>query len=69
MHHLGIAKGVRHPELGDIKVVGQPIVLTKAPQPDEYRPTPSLGQNTDEILKGLGYDATAITELRSHGVI
>jgi formyl-CoA transferase len=61
VRHLGIAKGVRHPELGDIKVVGQPIVLTNAPQPDEYRPTPGLGQNTDEILKGLGYDATAIT--------
>ena len=69
VRHLGIAKGVRHPELGDIKVVGQPIVLTNAPQPDEYRPTPGLGQNTDEILKGLGYDATAITELRSRGAI
>ena len=69
VRHLGIAKAVRHPELGDIKIVGQPIVLTNAPQPDEYRPTPGLGQNTDEILKDLGYDAKAITELRSHGII
>ena len=69
VRHLGIAKRVRHPELGDIKIVGQPIVLTQAPQPDEYRPTPGLGQNTDEILRDLGYDAKAITELRSHGIV
>ena len=69
VRHLGIAKAVRHPELGNIQVVGQPVVLTNAPQPDEYRPTPALGQNTDEIVKGLGYDAKAIAELRSHGVI
>ena len=69
VRHLGIAKAVHHPELGNIQVVGQPVVLTNAPQPDEYRPTPALGQNTDEIVKGLGYDAMAIAELRSHGVI
>ncbi len=69
VRHLGIAKAVRHPELGGIKIVGQPIVLTNAPQPDEYRPTPGLGQNTEEILKDVGYDAKAITELRSHGIV
>jgi len=69
VQHLGIAKRVRHPELGDIKVVGQPINLTKAPQPDEYRPTPALGQHTDEILAGLGHDAKAIAGFRSRGAI
>jgi formyl-CoA transferase len=69
VRHLGIARRVRHPKLGDIKVVGQPINLTKAPQPDEYRPTPELGQNTDEILAGLGHDANSIAGLRERGVI
>jgi formyl-CoA transferase len=69
VRHLGIAKPVRHPELGDIKVVGQPINLTEAPQPAEYRPTPELGQHTDEILAGLGYDAKAIAGFRSRGAI
>ena len=69
VQHLGIAKRVRHPKLGDIKVVGQPINLTKAPQPDEYRPTPELGQNTDEILSGLGHDAKSIADLRARGVV
>jgi formyl-CoA transferase len=69
VRHLGIAKPVRHPTLGDIKVVGQPINLTKSPQPAEYRPTPELGQHTDEILAGLGHDANAIAGLRSRGAI
>ena len=69
VQHLGIAKRVRHPTCGDIRVVGQPITLTTAPQPAEYRPTPDLGQNTDEILAGLGHDAKAIAGLRERGVI
>lgn len=69
VQHLGIAKRVRHPALGDIKVVGQPIHLTKAPQRDEYRPTPELSQHTEEILAGLGHDAKSIAGLRARGVI
>jgi crotonobetainyl-CoA:carnitine CoA-transferase CaiB-like acyl-CoA transferase len=69
VEHLGIAKPVKHPRLGDIKVVGQPINLTKAPQPSRYRPTPDLGQNTDEILGSLGHDAKTIADLRTRGVI
>jgi len=69
VQHLGIAKRVRHPILGEIKVVGQPINLTKAPQPDEYRPTPSLGQDTDTILADLGNDPAEIAGLRERGVI
>jgi len=69
VQHLGMAKPVRHPKLGDIKVVGQPITLTKAPQPAEYRPTPEFGQHTDEVMTSLGYDPRAITDLRARGVI
>ena len=69
VQHLGIAKRVRHPALGEIKVVGQPIHLTKAPQLGEYRPTPELSQHTEEILAGLGHDAKTIEGLRARGVI
>jgi crotonobetainyl-CoA:carnitine CoA-transferase CaiB-like acyl-CoA transferase len=69
VQHLGIAKRVSHPTRGDIRVVGQPINLTKAPQPAVYWPTPELGQNTDEILADLGHDAKAIAGLRERGVI
>jgi crotonobetainyl-CoA:carnitine CoA-transferase CaiB-like acyl-CoA transferase len=67
--HLGIARAVKHPKLGDIKVVGQPINLSDAPQPKELKPTPELGEHTEEVLMGLGYDGKAIAALKSSGVI
>jgi formyl-CoA transferase len=69
VQHLGIAKTVNHPKLGAIKVVGQPINLTKTPQPAEYQPTPDLGQHTDDVMTTLGYDAQTIAGLKSRGVI
>ena len=67
--HLGIARPVHHPKLGDIKVVGQPINMSAAPQPDTLRPAAELSQHTDEVLAGIGYDAAAIEALRRRGVI
>src|SRR6185437_3591547 len=69
VQHLGIARAVKHPKLGDIKVVGQPINLSDFPQPKELRPTPELGQDTADVLSGLGYDKKAIDGLREAGVI
>lgn len=69
VQHLGIARPVKHPALGDIKVVGQPINLSDFPQPSELKPTPDLGQHTDEILAQLGYDAPAIAALKSKGAV
>jgi formyl-CoA transferase len=69
VRHLAIARPVKHPHLGDIKVVGQPINLSSAPQPQSMRPTPELGQHTNEVLSDLGLDADAIAALREGGVI
>ncbi|MCA0247880.1 MAG: CoA transferase [Proteobacteria bacterium] len=69
VQHLGIARPVHHPKLGDIKVVGQPINLSDFPQPAALKPTPDLGQHTDEVLSGLGYDPAKIAALKSGGVI
>ncbi len=67
--HLGIARPVHHPSLGDIRVVGQPFTLSDAPQPAMMRPTPELGEHTAEILGSLGYDPAAIARLRERGAI
>ena len=67
--HLGIARAVHHPKLGDIQVVGQPINMSAAPQPETLRPTPELGEHTEAILAELGYDAAAIAGLREKGAI
>jgi formyl-CoA transferase len=67
--HLGIARPVHHPALGDIRVVGQPINMSDCPQPEALRPTPDLGQHTDAILGELGYGAAAIADFRARGII
>jgi crotonobetainyl-CoA:carnitine CoA-transferase CaiB-like acyl-CoA transferase len=69
VRHLGIARPVKHPKLGDIEVVGQPINLSDFPQPAALRPTPDLGQHTDDVLSELGYDPAAIATLKSGGVV
>ncbi len=67
--HLGMAKKVRHPKIGEYDVVGQPIHMSRYPQPDTLRPTPDQGQHTDEVLRDLGYDAAAIADLHGRGVV
>jgi len=69
VQHLGIARPVKHPRLGDIKVVGQPINLSDFPQPKELKPTPEMGEHTDQVLAGLGYDKQGIEKLRTGGVV
>jgi formyl-CoA transferase len=69
VQHLGIARPVSHPQLGDIRVVGQPINMSDARQPPAMRPTPELGQHTGEVLESLGFGEQAIADLRSRGVV
>ena len=44
VQHLGIARPVNHPQLGDIRVVGQAIKMSDARSP-RLRQTPDLGQH------------------------
>jgi len=69
VQHLGIARPVKHPKLGDIKVVGQPINLSDFPQPASLKPTPDMGEHTDQVLAKLGYDKPAIEKLRAGGAV
>jgi crotonobetainyl-CoA:carnitine CoA-transferase CaiB-like acyl-CoA transferase len=69
VRHLGIAKPVSHPKLGPQKVVGQPIHMSRYPQPDELRPTPGQGEHTEAILRELGYDREAIARLRAGSAV
>ncbi|MEX2643282.1 MAG: CaiB/BaiF CoA-transferase family protein [Acetobacterales bacterium] len=60
----------KHQKLGDVRVVGQAVKLTRTPQPDIMRlPTPELGEHTDAILRDLGYDDSTIKALHEKGVV
>jgi crotonobetainyl-CoA:carnitine CoA-transferase CaiB-like acyl-CoA transferase len=69
VQHLGIAKPIDHPKHGPQKVVGQPIHLSRYPQPEKLRHTPEPGEHTAEILRSLGYDEAGIAALREKRVV
>jgi crotonobetainyl-CoA:carnitine CoA-transferase CaiB-like acyl-CoA transferase len=43
--------------------------MTRTPEPEKLRPTPGLGEHTDEILRKLGYSDDKIADLRAREVI
>jgi crotonobetainyl-CoA:carnitine CoA-transferase CaiB-like acyl-CoA transferase len=51
-----------------IASVASPLRLTGTP-PVLVRPPPALGEHTDEVLAGLGLDASAIAALHAAGVV
>jgi formyl-CoA transferase len=68
VQHLGLAQPVRHPERGEIRVQGLPVVLSRTPGAVR-RPAPTHGQHTDEILAEAGYSREEIEAFRRAGVI
>ena len=64
---LGLPQEIRHPTMGASKLIGNAIQLSDTPM-QFHRAAPLLGENTDEILLGLGYDEEALAELRESGV-
>jgi crotonobetainyl-CoA:carnitine CoA-transferase CaiB-like acyl-CoA transferase len=68
VQHLGMAAPVKHPVRGDIKVVAEPVVLSRTPS-SIARPIAELGEHTAEILGELGYSSADVERLRGQRVI
>jgi crotonobetainyl-CoA:carnitine CoA-transferase CaiB-like acyl-CoA transferase len=68
IRHLGMAQPVRSHERGDTELVGQPVIMSRTPSRIRT-PPPTMGEHTEAILRGLGYDDARIAELRRAGVI
>ncbi|MFA5680631.1 MAG: CaiB/BaiF CoA-transferase family protein [Hydrogenophaga sp.] len=70
VRHLGMARPMHHPELGDIDVVALPMQFSRYPRNDgPMEPAPHQGDQTDAILTGLGYDPAQIAQLRARYVV
>jgi CoA:oxalate CoA-transferase len=67
---------VRHQEMlmeieqptGKVKILGFPVKMSQTPA-KIHRPSPQLGQHTEEILSNLGFSTEKIKELRDKGVV
>ena len=68
VQHLQCAAKLKHPALGDIRVVNQAVGLSRTPA-TMASATPEIGQHTDEILAEAGYSVAEIAALRENKVI
>ncbi|MBR0994703.1 CoA transferase [Bradyrhizobium japonicum] len=66
--HLGIAQDVPNDEDRHIRLVGQPVTLSRTPSRMVARP-PDFGEQTEEVLKEFGFDVDEIAGLRNAKVV
>ena len=67
VQHLGILKTVSSPRMGEQKLVGQPVNLTRTPH-TIARSTPKRGEHSEEVLAELGYDRATLDRMKAAGV-
>jgi formyl-CoA transferase len=68
VRHLGIAQDVPADDGRPIRLVGQPMTLSRTPSRLAVRP-PEVAEHTDEVLLEFGFSAGEISELHAAGVV
>ena len=68
VRHQDMVHEYDHPDVGRLRVMGQPLAFAATPTRDPG-PPPTLGQHTDQVLGELGYDTTAVNDLRARKVV
>jgi formyl-CoA transferase len=66
--HQGLAQPVRHPVLGEIRIQGLPVVLSRTPGAVRTS-APEPGEHTDQILAELGCSPEEIERFHKDGVV
>ena len=66
--HLGIAQDVPNAENRRIRLLGQPVTLSRTPSRLAARP-PEFGEQTAEVLAEFGFSEGEIAELRQAKVV
>ena len=66
IQHRNMLLEIEHPVIGKVRHVGIPVKLSDTPGAIRGH-APALGQDTEEVLRGLGYSREQIDELRKIG--
>jgi len=66
--HIGAAAEVAHPRLGTLRLINQPVKLSRTPA-KLATATPERGQHTAEVLREIGYAEARIDELKGKGIL
>lgn len=68
--HLRMTRPAVHPVLGELALVRSPINLSGFPHPDRFHhAAPDPGEQTDELLRELGYDQATIDAMKTEGAV
>ncbi len=68
VRHLGIAQTVNSPRLGPLKLIAQPVHLSRTPSTLAVAP-PERGEHNEQVLSELGYGKDDIAALKRDGAI
>lgn len=68
VRHLGLAEPVHSPVRGEIRLLSQPIRMSRSAA-RIAAPPPELGQHSEEVLREAGYTDEQIASLRAMGVV
>jgi formyl-CoA transferase len=66
--HLGVATPVEHPRLGTLHLLAQAVKLSRTPAALAAA-SPERGEHSEEVLREAGYDAAAIEQFKTKGII
>ena len=68
VRHLKAAVEVEHPRLGKLRILNQPIKLSRTPAA-LVSATPERGEHTDEVLREIGVSDADIARLRAAKIV
>ncbi|TMW72842.1 CaiB/BaiF CoA transferase family protein [Alteribacter natronophilus] len=64
----GMVQEVTHPTIGKMKTIGFPSKLSATPGAIQ-KPAPLFGEDTEDVLKSIGFDNEKINQLHESGVV
>ena len=66
--HLGMAKTLQHPTLGEISVVNHPVIMSRSKR-DVFTAAPDRGEHNKEVYAEFGISAAEVDALLQDGAV